>query len=749
MTAKKKTDKKKIVKKKTDKRPSITKSSGIKKPKRSPKKVDLVFLNDRSCTEVKSLKNPTAYAKPELVDLAVKKLKMTKVDASRMTKIQLCVALKSSPIKISKVIKIHKVKSPKKSLSSKSAEKKSKKAKKTKTALTSPKSTPKKTSPKHVKPSPAKLKKKSATKLKKKSATKGGCIDRSKIKLHHHQKVLVNHLKTHRGIIAAFEVGTGKTLTAVTASQCFLDSHPKGKVIVVTPKSLQDNFRKEIIAYGANPDTKRYEIITIGKFVRKYEFGITSTDKRPIMLVIDEAHEERSPKSKRTKIAVLCSSQVAKVLLLTATPTFNNPEDILPLVAMVKGSPQIMGVAKFQSMSTQEKCDYFSDTIMLYENPKSSDYPETKEITVKIPMDKAYYKAYRRIETQKDHLFTEGNPFRFLGGVRLATNGISPYPKRKWIVDKILEGDKTVVFSAFLEHGIKLIKKELKAKGVKYVEVSGKKSAESRNRAVRRYNSDKARVLIITKAGGLGLDLKGTRNVILTEKTWNKPTETQIIGRAARYKSHAHLKEKHRTVNVYHLVLTKPPIKERDSDDKRKLRGSGDEMLEDIIIRKARDNAEFRKLLKAVDINAPAGTKCPPMDYVDIVKKKKKSPAKKTSAEKQKAADKKAAKKIANTGPKVISIVDKRPSYNRPPVTDAFKKLVNLALKKSITKYSDADITQTTANNTIKFEVPGNTTKKAIFKASDTIINELRSTASVSQVQRLWTGDNIFSVVVK
>ena len=72
---------------------------------------------------------------------------------------------------------------------------------------------------------------------------------------------------------------------------------------------------------------------------------------------------------------------------------------------------------------------------------------------------------------------------------------------------------------------------------------------------------------LLHKAGGEGLDLKGTRYVILLEKSWNRPNEEQIIGRAVRYKSHTHLPKEEQKVDVYHLIITKPPASARDKTD--------------------------------------------------------------------------------------------------------------------------------------------------------------------------------------
>jgi len=44
------------------------------------------------------------------------------------------------------------------------------------------------------------------------------CVNASKLPLKAHQKTLVKHIMTHRGLLAIHSVGSGKTLSAVTLS---------------------------------------------------------------------------------------------------------------------------------------------------------------------------------------------------------------------------------------------------------------------------------------------------------------------------------------------------------------------------------------------------------------------------------------------------------------------------------------------------------------------------------------------------
>ena len=65
-------------------------------------------------------------------------------------------------------------------------------------------------------------------------------------------------------------------------------------------------------------------------------------------------------------------------------------------------------------------------------------------------------------------------------------------------------------------------------------------------------------MLVITKAGAEGLDLKETRSIVIIDPTFNPSSIEQIIGRGVRYKSHEHLPVADRVVNVYFMELVKP-----------------------------------------------------------------------------------------------------------------------------------------------------------------------------------------------
>ena len=179
-------------------------------------------------------------------------------------------------------------------------------------------------------------------------------------------------------------------------------------------------------------------------------------------------------------------------------------------------------------------------------------------------MDDKYLKMYDNIENGKVSQipdFTGKNINVFYNGVRRASNIIDKKsPKIEWIKKKILENIKSkfVIFSHFINMGIKPIMKELNKYNIKYAHITGDLVINKRQEAVDAYNNDEITVLFISKAGSEGLDLKNTSYIIILEPAWNENSIEQIIGRGVRYKSHESLPVSKRNVIIYKLFLIKP-----------------------------------------------------------------------------------------------------------------------------------------------------------------------------------------------
>lgn len=437
------------------------------------------------------------------------------------------------------------------------------------------------------------------------------CISKSKLTLKDYQKRIVKHMLKNRGIIAILGTGLGKSLTAVTSIQCVLSQNPKMKIIIITPTSLVENMKKEFRAYGADPEDKRITFTTNTKFSNDYDNGKIKANNT--FLIVDEAQNLKRHNGKNAASVINCAKKAKKVLLLTATPVINRPNEIVNLVAMIDGEDAITpGNFDRHIMTDDEAFDnFFRCKISYLKSVRNEDYPESEEHMVEFEMDKKYYSAYRTIEQGQESalctsLFGCGSNLQaFYNGIRRAANNIESEngPKINWIINKIQtenkrnKKNKTLIYSSFLDAGSRLVMKRLDKLKIPYVKVDGTMSKTKRKEAVESYNSGEVNILFISKAGGEGLDLKGTRHVIITEPAWADASLEQVKGRAIRYKSHEALPVKDRRVDIWNLFMVKPP-------DKMKAREmeSVDIVLRDLALSKKTEIEEFMERLIPLSI---------------------------------------------------------------------------------------------------------------------------------------------------
>ena len=397
----------------------------------------------------------------------------------------------------------------------------------------------------------------------------GDCIKRSKLPLRELQVKVVQYMQDHDSLLVMHGTGTGKTLTAITTSQCYLDGNPGHKVVFVGPASLIANFQKELVRYGLD-DTTDYLFYSFDKFYKNIKrINLSNT-----MLIVDEVHNLRNPHSLKSQAVVNASFKADKRLLLSATPFVNNMMDFIPLINMLYGRNIVGTRTEFTRGEVQEWLGkkatdenlatlryLMRDKIDVVTLKNDADFPERIEHIRKVPMTNEYYKRYVRIlsgEDIYDILFNE--PERFYHGYRRAVNKAGPlyYSMKIENTLPILKKGKSIVYTNWIEFGIKPITEALKINKISYRIFTGEVDVKDRQVIIDDFNNDKFQVLVITKAGGEGLDLRGVRSVVVMDPTWNDASLQQIIGRAIRYKSHTHLPLNQQKVDVYFMALTKP-----------------------------------------------------------------------------------------------------------------------------------------------------------------------------------------------
>ena len=399
------------------------------------------------------------------------------------------------------------------------------------------------------------------------------CVRISKMPLRDHQKRVCKVIRRQRGLIVVHSVGTGKTLTAVTASQCFLADNPGARVIVLTPLSLIDNFKKAMIGYGISNKDPRYDIMShqafLYRFKKAHQEKVGNKDPlRGNMVIIDEAHNFRTQPlihkkqghayDTDAKWMIRATRTAARVLCLTATPFVNNEKDLLNLVAMTK-STNIANANKTK----------WPGLFSFYERDHNDpNFPRVNMYTQEIKMSQTFFKVYAELFTRAAEDFKGvniSNSERFLLRMRQLVGGYmknGENPKAEWTLNKIVEalekGGRIVVYASFINTGIGRVEEQLKKFGIGYNAIHGDVTRAERTKIINEYNSGKSPVLLITQAGGQGIDLKETSDIILFDIVWNPANEAQIIGRGVRFGSHTALSPGRRFVNVHRLALKMP-----------------------------------------------------------------------------------------------------------------------------------------------------------------------------------------------
>lgn len=445
------------------------------------------------------------------------------------------------------------------------------------------------------------------------------CLNRSLIKLKHHQNRIAEkfHDKDYSGgMLALYGTGSGKTLAAVAASQCFLDVNPDKDVIFVSPASLLLNFNKALNEYGVK-NMNKYYLYSYEKFMDLHRNG-RPVDCKGNMLILDEAHNLRTllkGKPGEKSSAVLKCAYNAKVrLLLSATPFVNSPRDLINIINIIHGK-RIVGT--YTDYKKEEVSGYIGKklnqnsknvinkelrgNVMIYDIRDPALYPERRNHSIRINMTDEFYKIYlKTLDSEGMFGINFGNnPDKFFHGYRRAVNKSGPeyYTEKIKAIIPLIKDEKSVLYTNWLDFGAEPIERILKENNIKYRIISGGVNKKERHRYVTMFNNNKFNVLIITRAGGEGLDLKGVRNIIVVEPPWSYSGLEQIIGRAIRINSHLHLPPEKRYVNVYTLSLIEPESVRKQMTEKS-LGYSGDLILYNIIKRKKIMNDEIYNIFK-------------------------------------------------------------------------------------------------------------------------------------------------------
>lgn len=198
-------------------------------------------------------------------------------------------------------------------------------------------------------------------------------------------------LMRHNGLFLADVVGLGKTMIATMIAKRFIEANGRNtSILVVFPPALRENWEDTFKLFGIY---HKAQFITNGKLDRVLDGKDRYKSKEEFdLIIVDEAHGFRNGGSgKYDDLQKICKADCVntgllkslrkKVMLLSATPLNNRPEDLLNLLFLfqdsqsctIDGIPNLKGFfaehikAYSLLMKERETRDVTADVDKIYE----------------------------------------------------------------------------------------------------------------------------------------------------------------------------------------------------------------------------------------------------------------------------------------------------------------------------------------------------------------------------------------------
>jgi superfamily II DNA/RNA helicase/HKD family nuclease len=193
-----------------------------------------------------------------------------------------------------------------------------------------------------------------------------------------------NMLQRHNGFVLADVVGLGKTVIAAMVAKRFLleNGRENTKILVVYPPAVENNWKDTFRHFNID---KYAKFITNGSLHKILQGNKDYWNKEEYDLVIvDEAHKFRNHTTEAFQnLQLICKSPRSnkglieglqkKVLLVTATPLNNKPDDILNQILMFQDARQ-------STLPVTNLTAFFAPLIEKYKELKRFDKLDVDEL---------------------------------------------------------------------------------------------------------------------------------------------------------------------------------------------------------------------------------------------------------------------------------------------------------------------------------------------------------------------------------
>lgn len=379
-----------------------------------------------------------------------------------------------------------------------------------------------------------------------------------------------NFLIEHDRALLADQMGLGKTVQAIAAANVLAPSN----VLIICPASLKLNWRNEWKRFSTLklslgvadgqfwPDTS--VVIINYDILGKHRARIR--DRHWNIILLDEAHYAKTPKSQRTKEILGSKSQGISALwapykwAMTGTPVLNRPIEVWTLLHWL-GAERLPDYFKFGmrycnghkvkfghrvhwDFRGASKLDELRDWILrgvMLRRLKADvlkDLPEKQRQVVPFKISGEFERREKAVvgkdfESAIETMDGAVAKFTELAEIRQEI-GIAKLPQVIEFIESALEqSDKIVLFAHHVAVVAELCK-ALRDYGV--VTVIGGMTAEQKQASVDEFQKGAARVFVGNiQAAGVGLTLTAASHVIFVELSWVPGEMAQAEDRCHRF----------------------------------------------------------------------------------------------------------------------------------------------------------------------------------------------------------------------
>ena len=422
-------------------------------------------------------------------------------------------------------------------------------------------------------------------------------MDKLNRKLYDHQKSGIKFLLSRSGCILGDDMGLAKTAQSIIAA---LESGAE-RILVVCPASVKINWLREINCYcddvvivsGKKWKSAKFTIINydiLKNFHTVKERGKKQEDiilKRELIdakfdiVIIDEAHKLKNPKSIRGKIMSELSIKfnVNRVWLLTGTPITNRPMDYYNLLKIIRSSISenwiyytkryCAGRHFFKKLKSGVKkeiwlTDGASNLEEMANKTKNIILRRKKEDVLDMP-EKTIVPLFHELEenerSEYDTLWDEYVELRQAEGkpINLQRDLTESMLLRKFIAMKsiprtidivenaIEQGHKVIVFTTFTDELLELANYF----GNSAVTHYGKMTEKQKQRSIDDFMSNSKINILIGNviSAGVGINLTAADIIVFNSFDWTPGNNSQAEDRAFR------IGQKNNVTVYYHLFM--------------------------------------------------------------------------------------------------------------------------------------------------------------------------------------------------